>query len=329
MSFWSPPPASGQSFIATAILSPDQLREYLTRINLPACDLSTRSLELLNALLLAHVHTIFFENIDVVQRKPISIDLDSLLTKIVRGGRGGYCFEQGTLLTAALRALGYVVVPVLARGRWARDPHTPSALAHVLLCVSNVADGAASPAERFFVDVMFSGIGSFAALRYDALDEVQTNSFGQFRIIETIPPAHHVTARILQMRRRVDVNVVTLPDASAATDDWLDLISFRDEPALQIDMDMGNFFSYACATARWVTCIYATRVYPDRRVTVFNGEFTVRSDAGTVRTKIATHAELVEILAREFGIVLPAGTVLPVPPLSGLPPWPDVPTASA
>ena len=38
--------------------------------------------------------------------RPVRIDLAGIEAKLVRGGRGGYCFEQNRLLAAALGALG-------------------------------------------------------------------------------------------------------------------------------------------------------------------------------------------------------------------------------
>jgi N-hydroxyarylamine O-acetyltransferase len=98
------------------------LPAYLKRIGydaVPAHDLST-----LEALHVKHLDRIPFENIDVFLGRPGGIDLDALQTKIVRRGRGGYCFEQNTLFAAALRALGFRIHTLEARVRppGAREP---------------------------------------------------------------------------------------------------------------------------------------------------------------------------------------------------------------
>ncbi len=61
----------------------------------------------LAGLLAAHMASIHFENIDVLLGRPIRLDVEGLQDKIVRGRRGGYCFEQATLFDAALRTLGF------------------------------------------------------------------------------------------------------------------------------------------------------------------------------------------------------------------------------
>src|SRR4051812_7385068 len=76
------------------------------------------TLAVLDALHLAHATHIPFENLDVLLGKPPKLDLDSLQAKLVRGGRGGYCFEQNLLFAAALEAVGFRVTPLAARVRF-------------------------------------------------------------------------------------------------------------------------------------------------------------------------------------------------------------------
>ena len=49
--------------------------------------------------------------------RPIRLDLPSLTEKLIRGQRGGYCFEQNALLAAVLEQLGFKVTRLLARVR--------------------------------------------------------------------------------------------------------------------------------------------------------------------------------------------------------------------
>ena len=60
------------------------------------------SLETLAGIHLRHAITIPFENLDPFLRRPVHLDVQSLQEKLVRGGRGGYCFEQNLLLSHAL-----------------------------------------------------------------------------------------------------------------------------------------------------------------------------------------------------------------------------------
>lgn len=89
------------------------LDAYLDRIGLRGR--LDPTLTTLRAVVAAHVATIPFENIDVLLGRPPKLDLASLQAKMVRGGRGGYCFEQNKLLRAALQALGFAATGLLAR----------------------------------------------------------------------------------------------------------------------------------------------------------------------------------------------------------------------
>jgi len=81
------------------------LHAYLERIGYDGPVEPT--LEVLDALHLAHATTIPFENIDILLGRPIRLDLPSLQDKLVRDRRGGYCFEHNTLFAAALEAVGF------------------------------------------------------------------------------------------------------------------------------------------------------------------------------------------------------------------------------
>ena len=73
------------------------------------------SLPALRGVLAAPSAPIPFENIDVLLKRGIRLDIATLQDKLVQRQRGGYCFEQNTLLAAALRALGFSIVTLVAR----------------------------------------------------------------------------------------------------------------------------------------------------------------------------------------------------------------------
>src|ERR671921_184477 len=78
----------------------------------------TPTLETLNRLIFAHAHAISYETLDIMLGRPPKLDLATLQTKMIAGGRGGYCFEQNMLFRAALRSLGYQIVSLQARVVW-------------------------------------------------------------------------------------------------------------------------------------------------------------------------------------------------------------------
>ena len=90
------------------------LDAYLERIGYQGSRAPT--LDVLNAISLAHTSAIPFENLDVLLERPIALDPVSLFDKLVRQRRGGYCFEQNGLLLLVLEALGFQATPISAQG---------------------------------------------------------------------------------------------------------------------------------------------------------------------------------------------------------------------
>ncbi len=67
------------------------------------------------ALHRAHALTIPFENLDIILGRGVSLDLDDLQEKMIRHGRGGYCFEHNLLFAALLERVGFTVRRHLGR----------------------------------------------------------------------------------------------------------------------------------------------------------------------------------------------------------------------
>ncbi|OFW99678.1 MAG: hypothetical protein A3E78_02475 [Alphaproteobacteria bacterium RIFCSPHIGHO2_12_FULL_63_12] len=84
-----------------------RLHEYFRRIGhdgAAAADLST-----FRAVHRAHALTLVYENLDVQLGVPVTRNADAAFDKIVRRGRGGWCYEMNGLLGAALREIGFEV----------------------------------------------------------------------------------------------------------------------------------------------------------------------------------------------------------------------------
>ena len=84
-----------------------ELEGYLSRIGFkgaPRADIKT-----LRALHRAHAETIPYENLDVQLRTPVTRAAPDIYDKIVRRGRGGWCYEMNGLLSWALTEIGFDV----------------------------------------------------------------------------------------------------------------------------------------------------------------------------------------------------------------------------
>ncbi|MGH7212548.1 MAG: arylamine N-acetyltransferase family protein, partial [Acetobacteraceae bacterium] len=93
----------------------------------------THSLETLRAIHLRHAEAIAFENLDPLMRRTPRLDLVSLQEKLMRDGRGGWCFEQNLLFSHMLRALGFRVRCLSARVLWGQPEDAITARSHMLM----------------------------------------------------------------------------------------------------------------------------------------------------------------------------------------------------
>ena len=108
------------------------------------------TLSTLAALQAQHALQIPFENLDPLLGRSVRLDAASLQEKLVRQGRGGYCFEHNTLLRMVLEALGFAVTVYAARVLYRRALESVPPRTHMLL-------RAELPEGSFLVDVGFGG----------------------------------------------------------------------------------------------------------------------------------------------------------------------------
>lgn len=87
---------------------------YLDRIDYHGPRAPT--LETLSELHQAHLLAVPFENLDIISGTPIVLEERHLFDKLVRRRRGGFCYELNGLFATLLRALGYDVTLLSARG---------------------------------------------------------------------------------------------------------------------------------------------------------------------------------------------------------------------
>ncbi|WP_429806532.1 arylamine N-acetyltransferase family protein [Ensifer sp. B1-9] len=96
------------SKVDQTILTAPQLETYLARIGMepPVC-LDIRSLSQLHR---AHLMAFTWEALDAFMGWPSAITPAAAFSKMVKGRRGGWCYEMNGLFGAALAALGFRVI---------------------------------------------------------------------------------------------------------------------------------------------------------------------------------------------------------------------------
>ncbi|HYN95603.1 MAG TPA: arylamine N-acetyltransferase [Pilimelia sp.] len=253
------------------------LTAYLTRIG---HDGPVRpDLPTLRALVLAHVTTIPFENLDPFAGQPVRLELAAIQDKLVAGGRGGYCFEQNRLLQAALDEVGFATGSLQARVLWGRPEDTITARGHKVLRVH--VDG-----EPFLVDVGFGGMSLTGVLRLTP-DVAQETPHGLFRLVRDPDDTWRQQALV--------------------RDEWRTTYRFDLHPTHPVDDEPANWYLSTWPGSHFVTGLIAARPTADgRRIALFGRELAVHQPDGTTRRRVLDDAgELRDVLERDLLIRVP------------------------
>jgi N-hydroxyarylamine O-acetyltransferase len=257
------------------------LDAYLRRIGHPGKPEPT--LACLRDVHLAHAVSIPFENLDILLGRPIRLDLEGLQAKLVTGGRGGYCFEQNSLLAAALESIGFTVTRLAARVRFGR--REIGARSHMLLRVET--DGG-----PWLADVGFGGSGLLQPMAFEPGPSVE--QFGwSYRLIPDGPE------RVLQ---------------TEGPDGWADQYAFTLEPQHPIDYEVANHYTSTHPDSPFTRTLTAQRPEPgspEVRVVLRGRKLSEYRPGGRSATERISDHDLVNVLAGRFGLVFPASTRFP------------------
>ena len=149
------------------------LDSYFARVGYSGPKIATLStLQELHAL---HPTAIVFENLDVLLKRPIQLNVEALEQKLIHHRRGGYCYEQNTLFQAALETIGFYVSSVGARVQWRYPKGSVRPLSHMVLRIR-------LPDADYIADVGFGLLTLTAPLRLEAGIE-QSTPHGAYRLV--------------------------------------------------------------------------------------------------------------------------------------------------
>lgn len=245
-----------------------RIDDYLARLGMARPLPPT--LDTLRRLHVAHLGTFPFDNIEIQKHGVIRTDIESIEKKFLGGTTGGYCFEQNTLLGAALHELGFAVSTILGRGG-AVDRR---ALNHLILRVD--VDG-----QPWLADVGFGGQGPLEPLLIaEGPPIVQDGIAYSFR-----RDGHHWT---LSMH---------------CGDSNEELYEFGDAPHTAADVEVANYYTSTHPTSVFRRTLTIQRVTPEERV-ILRPTIVTRYRNG-VRTDTPIDPSQVRFYARElFGVDL-------------------------
>lgn len=242
----------------------------------------TPTLDTLRAIHRCHAETIPFENLNPYMGWPVGLDIETLEKKIVRAGRGGYCFEQNLLLAHALRAIGFDVAGLAARVLYNLPEGTVTARGHMLLRV-------ALEGTSYIADVGFGGLTLTAPLRLEPGVE-QATPHEPFRLVT------RADEFVLQARVRGN---------------WKPLYRFGLQEQLQADYEVTSWYLSNHPQSHFVTGLIAARPDTDRRYALRNNDLVVHYlDGRTERDTLTSAAGLRAALTGPLRITLPDTTEL-------------------
>jgi N-hydroxyarylamine O-acetyltransferase len=237
----------------------------------------TPTLETLQALISAHSRAIPYESIDVLLDRPPKLDLVALQSKMIAGGRGGYCFEQNMLFRGGLRSLGYKVTSLQARFVRGLEIDAPRPMLHMVLRVE-------LPEGPFLADVGVGNLAPTGALKLSPLVEQDTP---------------HEVMRFIAMDEELTLQ-------AKLGDKWEHIYRVVLLPRVDAEYEICNWFTSTHPQSPYLSNLIAARPGPNKtRLTLFNARFNVRHASGEAeRRTLQDEGDYRRVLREEFEIML-------------------------
>lgn len=240
------------------------LDRYLARLGVSARPPSRAALAELHE---AHVRTFTFDNIDVLLGQHPGVDLVAVQAKFVDRGRGGYCFEHGTIVAAALERLGYVVRRHLGR---VGDPVAGPLQGRTHMVIEVVLNG-----ERLLCDPGFG----MSLLRPIPLSDGAVTDHGGWRF---------------QVTRSHDPTVWHLHRARDSG--WETMHNTDELPVLPADISIGHHYTSTFPGSHFTQRLALAKYLPDRHVALTGETVTIRRPGEPTEHRPLAEGELSEWL---------------------------------
>jgi len=235
------------------------------------------TLEVLQALMAAHTHTIPFENLDPITGVAVDdLSPEALTDKLVRRRRGGYCYEHNGLMGHVLAEIGFRIRRLAGRVVWMAPPEAPlPAQTHTVLAVT--FPGSQGP---YLVDVGFGGQTLTSPIRLETGTAQQT------------------THEPYRLEDRGDGLVLQAQIAG----EWRPLYEFTTRTQPGIDLKVGSWFVSTHPSSHFVTGLMVALVTDDARYNLAGRNLTIHREGGSEKIVLDDAAAVVETLRARFGI---------------------------
>ncbi|ANP54865.1 N-hydroxyarylamine O-acetyltransferase [Streptomyces griseochromogenes] len=238
---------------------------------------------------LAHALSIPFENLDPVSGRAPSLAPADLMAKMVRGRRGGYCYEHNTLLRLALEALGLRVSGLAGRVVLGAETVESRPRTHMMLRVQVPGDP-----QPYLADV---GFGAAGALLAPVPLTVGTEFEGGGR--------RH---RLVHLPHGGPLELWALQAYVREARGFVSQYAFTLEPFAAPDYEVFNWHIGTNPRSPFTQRPYLQRTTPERHLALDGARLVeTRADGTVTERKLTEEAEARRVVEEEFGIVVPEG----------------------
>jgi len=249
------------------------------------------TLPVLKSLAERHACSIPFENLDVVLGRGVDLNPEALEKKLVHDRRGGYCFEQNSLMLGVLRQIGFEVTPLAGRVRLGRTREELPPRTHLFLSVK--IEG-----EEWLFDVGVGGFSLTTPIRRNSNEEQLT----------------------LHEPRRILGSEGAYFHQGWSGKEWIDVYEFSGEEMPEIDREVSNWWTSTSPKSKFSQNLFCALASSNgERLGLINDRFTRRRGDDVLEViEIGSADQLLEILDLRFGLGFSVGTRFQ----SGDRPWP-------
>ncbi|MCK9604974.1 MAG: arylamine N-acetyltransferase [Methylomonas sp.] len=249
-----------------------RINDYLTRIGISRPEPTADGLAQIQQ---AQLNAIAFENINPLLGVLPNLETPALVEKVLRQGRGGYCFELNGLLALTLNELGFDYEPIMARVRMGRSEGGPRH--HLAFIVE--ADG-----EAWLVDTGFGGPSARLPLRLEYEHE-QRQNHDTYRIRHEV----HSGERVLEKRQ---------------DDGWFALYSFDRATVRRCDVDAANILCSTWDQSPLSRNLLLCRNTELGRIHLYNRTFTEFNAEMQTSMTVETAEHLGDLVRNHFGVAI-------------------------
>jgi len=224
----------------------------------------------INILIKKHLQELSFCNIPVLLGEDISLDLESIVEKMVKQKKGGYCFEHNKLIYEALKYFGFEVQAPFARVLYNQNIDVAKTHRFTILKFNG---------EKYILDVGFSFLSPNSAIK-----------FGD-------TPTRTIFAREYVVKE-LDANNFEL--AMVRKDGLFTLYSFDMAKYNEQDFEMGHFYSCKHQDAPFVNNLVLSKITDAKIYSLKNNSYHEISKNSKKEVIIKTLDDFTFILRDKF-----------------------------